>query len=91
MSLITDIKFLLKEQEIRNVKIPADLVLTNGNILLRAFHILQLDSKNSVITGLTQQEEYSYLRENRKPVYCQFKINDIKELICYELQAVQVA
>jgi hypothetical protein len=73
------------EQKVKS-KIPVDLKLVNGNILLRSFHVLEFDESKMMIKGLTQQEEYSYPREGRSPAFCYFNINEIKELYCTELE-----
>lgn len=84
MDIIEDIEFLLNEQNSKNTKIPVDLILTNGNISLKSFHIIDFNHQNFTIKGLTQQEEYSYVREYREPVYCYFSLNEIRELLIYE-------
>ncbi len=62
---------------------PVDISLTNGNILLRSFRVMELEG--SEIKGLTWQEEYSAPRENREPVYTYFDIDEIAALHCREL------
>lgn len=62
---------------------PVDLILTNGNILLRAFRILDLEGDK--IIGITWKEEYSAPRERRNPVYSYFNLEDIASLRCEEL------
>ena len=75
------------ESTLRNIldsqkdsKIPVDIVLNNGNIQLKEFHILEFDDRVGKIKGLTRLEEYSHVREGRAPVFCQFALNDIKDL-----------
>jgi hypothetical protein len=79
MDIIEDIKFLLYEQNSKNTKTPVDLILNNGNICLRSFHLIDFDESTGTIKGLTQQEEYSYVREFREPAYCYFSLEEIKE------------
>ena len=84
MEILEDIEFLLRKQNSKNTKIPVDLVLNNGNINLRLFHLIDYDGSTSTIKGLTQQEEYSYVREYRDPVFCYIGLDDVKELQVYE-------
>jgi hypothetical protein len=86
MNSATYIKQVLSLGQKGKNKIPVDLRLVNGNILLRSFHLLELDENKMMIKGLTQQEEYSYPREGREPQYCFFHINEIKEIYCTELE-----
>jgi hypothetical protein len=86
MNSATYIKQVLALEQKGKNKVPVDLKLVNGNILLRSFHVLVFDETNMMIKGLTQQEEYSYPREEREPQYCFFNINDIKEIYCTELE-----
>ncbi len=62
---------------------PVDISLTNGNILLRAFRILNLE--DTKITGITWKEEYSAPRESRDPVYSYFDLEEIATLQCEDL------
>lgn len=69
----------------RDRKIPVDIILNNGNILLKGFHVIEFDDRVGKIKGLTMLEEYSYPREGREPVFCQFTLNDIKDIHQSEL------
>jgi hypothetical protein len=86
MKLTNLIETVLVEQGSYFKPIPVDITIANGNILLRSFHIVSLDLEKNLIKGLTQQEEYSYNREGRKPVYCFLKLEDIKEISCPDLE-----
>jgi hypothetical protein len=77
---------ILVQQEEINHKLLVDIRLFNGNILLRSFHIVEINSSKEIIKGLTAQEEYSYAREGREPEYCRLKFSEIKELNCPELE-----
>lgn len=79
------IENILKEQDNRFSPIPVDITISNGNILLRSFYIYSFDLENKLIQGLTQQEKYGYTREGRDPVYCFLKLDEVKELICPDL------
>jgi hypothetical protein len=85
MKLQQLVEIVLEEQSNRFRPIPVDITISNGNILLRSFHIKEFDSTSKTLIGLTQQEEYAYIREGRDPVYCYLKINDIKEIVCLDL------
>jgi len=85
MRLIQLIQNILKEQSDRFHKMAVDIKIINGNILLRAFRIYDVDWKTGILKGLTFQEEYAYARENRDPVYCILKLDEIKELSAPEL------
>lgn len=85
MRLIELIQTVLKEQSQYFRRIPVDVVISNGNILLRAFHIYDLDVEKNLVKGLTQQEEYAHAREEREPVYCFLKLNEVKEFSCPDL------
>lgn len=85
MRLIQLIETVLKEQNNRFQKIATDIKITNGNILLRAFRIYDIDWNEGILKGLTFQEEYAHARENRDPVFCFLKLNEIKEFIVPEL------
>lgn len=75
----TTIRKTIDLQKDRNL-IPVDIILTNGNILLKGFHILEFDDRSGKIKGLTMLEEYAHSREGREPVFCQFDLQDIKEI-----------
>ena len=62
---------------------PVDLTLVNGNILLRAFRII--DIEGSKIKGITWKEEYCAPREARKEVYSYFELDEIAALSCFDL------
>jgi hypothetical protein len=63
--------------------IPVDIRLSNGNILLRSFRIIEL--KKDRIKGITRHEEYSAPRENRRPRYSYFDLDEIEQLECFDL------
>ena len=77
---------ILAQQEEINHKLLVDIRLFNGNILLKCFHIIEVNSAKGIIKGLTAQEEYSHAREGREPEYCRLRFSDIKELNCLELE-----
>jgi hypothetical protein len=71
---------VLKKQKKKVHHIALDFILLNGNIHLKSFRLFEFNEKENVIKGMTMQEEYSYLRENREPVYAYFNLNEIKSL-----------
>jgi len=76
-----ELKATLKELvDATRSKASIDLVLKNGNILLRNFHIVEVDEIRNLLKGITMQEQYSSLKEKRTPVYCHFRIDEIKEI-----------
>jgi hypothetical protein len=85
MKLIGLIETVLKEQSNHFKPIAVDITMSNGNILLRSFHIYDLDLRLELIKGLTQQEEYAHSREGREPVYCYLKLEEIKGFACPDL------
>jgi hypothetical protein len=89
MNSSTYINQILSLEQKGKSKVPVDLKLVNGNILLRSFHILEFDESKMIIKGLTQQEEYSYPREGRVPQYCYLMISEIKEIYCTDLELVE--
>ncbi len=76
---------IIDSQRNKPFKIPVDIILSNGNILLKGFRILEFDDRVGKIKGLTMLEEYSHAREGRDPVFCQFALQDIKDLHQSEL------
>ncbi len=76
----TTLRQIIDTQNDRNSKVPVDLILNNGNILLKGFRIHEFDDEVGKIKGLTMLEEYSHSREGREPVFCQLTLNDIKDL-----------
>lgn len=74
------LKQIVDTQKSASNKIPVDIILTNGNILLKGFRIVEFDDTMGKIKGLTMLEEYSHAREGREPVFCQFALNDIKDI-----------
>lgn len=76
MDLKDSIKFAIKSS---NAPCTLDLVLKNGNIVLRAFQVIEFNDQSNMLKGLTQQEAYSFLREDRPAVYCLLPISEIKE------------
>lgn len=81
MELKLQVQQIIEGQRKDNKKLPVDLCLVNGNIILKSFHITDFDNVSGIITGLTMFEEYASLKENRSPVYCSFKIDEIKSLL----------
>jgi hypothetical protein len=77
---------ILAHQEETGCKLLVDIRLFNGNILLRSFHITDMNPAKGIIEGLTAQEEYAHAREGREPEYCVLKFSEIKELSCPELE-----
>ena len=63
---------------------PVDITLVNGNILLRAFRIIEFEENK--IKGITWKEEYSAPREQREEVYCYFDLEEIASLNCFDLR-----
>ena len=80
------VKEILAQQEEIKHKLFVDIRLSNGNILLRSFHIVEMNTAKGIIKGLTAEEEYAHAREGRKPQYCILKVSEIKELNCPELE-----
>ena len=80
---------IIEEQNGRHVfligsfTIPVDIWLTNGNILLRSFRIIEL--KKNRLKGITRFEEYSAPRENRTSRYSYFELDEIETLECFDL------
>lgn len=74
------IRDIIEKQRAKVHHIPVDLILLNGNITLKAFRIYTFDERHQTIKGMTMNEEYSYLRENREPVFAVFPLTEIKEL-----------
>jgi hypothetical protein len=84
-----ELKATLKElMDNAGSKASVDVVLKNGNILLRNFHIVEFDEIKSLLKGITMQEQYTSLKENRNPVYCFFRIDEIKEIEIAEMVRV---
>lgn len=79
------IHHVLKKQKSRKRHIPVDLVMVNGNILLREFRLYDYDKKQKQLKGLTHREEYSHPREDREPVYCILHLSEVRNLYCPEL------
>lgn len=82
MQLSTIINEILKEQKDSFTPFYADIVLLNGNIQIRALHIVEFDPHTKILKGITSAEEYRYPREEREPEYCYLKLSEIKELNC---------
>lgn len=76
---------VLKKQKAKKKHIPVDLVMINGNILLSQFRLYEYNRKNKQLKGLTHREEYSYLREEREPVFCYLYLNEVSNLYCPDL------
>jgi hypothetical protein len=79
------INTILKHQHKKHRHVLVDIVLINGNITLRYFRIYHFDKKTKTIKGMTWQEEYTFLREDRDPVYCILDLKEIKSLRCDEI------
>lgn len=71
---------IIKKQETKMHHIALDITLQNGNILLKSFRLFEFDVKTNQIKGMTMQEEYTYIREEREPIYAYFSLRDIKQL-----------
>jgi len=71
---------VLKKQKTKVHHIALDFVLLNGNIHLKSFRLYDFNEKENIIKGMTMQEEYSYLREDREPVFAYFNLKEIKSL-----------
>lgn len=71
---------LLEKQGKKHHHIPLDIVLWNGNILLKSFRLYAYDEQLQQIKGMTMQEEYAYLRENREAVFAYFFLYEIRAI-----------
>lgn len=71
---------IFKKQKTKRHHIALDILLHNGNILLKSFRLYDFDKTAAVIKGMTMHEEYAHLRENREPVYAYFNMTEIKHL-----------
>ncbi|ABG61046.1 hypothetical protein [Cytophaga hutchinsonii] len=71
---------IVKKQETKMHHIALDITLLNGNILLKSFRLFEFDIHSNELKGMTMQEEYSYIREEREPVYAHFNLEEVKEL-----------
>ena len=71
---------IVEKQRSKVHHIPVDLTLCNGNITLKAFRIYTFDEAHQTLKGMTLNEEYSYLREDREPVFAVFSLSDIKTI-----------
>lgn len=71
---------LLEKQASKHTPIAVDIILLNGNIELKAFRIYEFDSRKNMVKGMTLQEEYAYLKEDRVPVMASFKTSEIKNI-----------
>ena len=81
MNIKNKIQNLFDEKVKENENIVVNLLLHNGNILLKSFHITHWDPISQTLSGLTMNEEYAYQKEERKPVYCLFNITEIKDIL----------
>ncbi len=70
----------LEKQEKKHHHIPLDILLVNGNILIQSFRLYGYHEKKQILKGMTLQEEYSYLKENRDPVFVYFHIKEIQQI-----------
>ena len=75
---------ILSLQKLTKRSISVDIILKNGNLLIRSFQLIHFDNKKNELEGMTRLEVYSSVREKRKPVICRLKLNEIKQLICDE-------
>jgi hypothetical protein len=74
------IKEILKIQKSRKSQISLDVLLHNGNILMKSFRLYDFTSSTDLIKGLTMHEEYAFLRENREPVFAYFNLSEINDI-----------
>lgn len=79
-SVISFIQDLLQKQVLKRYPIPVNVVLNNGNIELKGFRIYDFNDETKIVKGMTLQEEYASVRENRKPVFAFFTLDDIKSV-----------
>ncbi|GEM_PF-1589944 len=75
---------ILSLQKLKKRNISVDIILKNGNLLIRSFQLIRFDNKKNELEGMTRLEVYSSVREKREPVICRLKLNEIKQLICDE-------
>lgn len=71
---------VVKKQKPKKLHSAVDINLVNGNILLKSFRLYDFDKSTGIIKGMTMQEEYAYLREDREPIFAYFNISEIKKL-----------
>lgn len=71
---------IIKKQETKMHHIALDITLINGNILLKSFRLFEFDRQSGTLKGMTMQEEYAYIREEREPVYAHFNLAEVKQL-----------
>ena len=71
---------VVKKQKTKRHNTALDINLLNGNILLKSFKLYDFDQSTGVIKGMTMQEEYAYLREDREPIFAYFNLSEIKNL-----------
>lgn len=45
----------------------------------------EFDSDSNTVKGITLQEEYTHVREGRAPVWCCFQLDEIKDLVCQDI------
>jgi len=74
------IKEILKYQKNKKGHILLDVLLYNGNILMKSFRLYDFTSSTYLIKGMTMHEEYAFLRENREPVFAYFNLSEINEI-----------
>jgi hypothetical protein len=87
--ILSGVERIIREQQKKKSLLPGifyfpvELWLSNGNIMLKCFHVVALEQ--GIIKGITKTEDYSAPRENRAPVYCFFSPEEIAGLRCQEL------
>lgn len=84
MENIRMIERILSLQKKRKRRVPVDIILKNGNLMIRSFQLIRFDLPNRELEGMTRLEAYSSLREQRDPVICRLNLNEIKQLILSE-------
>lgn len=86
MEIVSKINNVLLLQKENKRSLPVGIVLKNGNLQVKAFKIMSFDSSKEMLEGLTRLEIYSSMREKREPVICRFRLSEIKDIICEELE-----
>lgn len=84
MENIRIIERILSLQKKRKRRVPVDIILKNGNLMIRSFQLIRFDLPNRELEGMTRLEAYSSLREQRDPVICRLNLDEIKQLILSE-------
>ncbi|WP_299249755.1 hypothetical protein [uncultured Cytophaga sp.] len=79
-TLKREIKDILKKQKHKKQQTVVDVLLYNGNLMLKSFRIYEYNVSTCLIKGMTMHEEYAYLRENRKPIFAYFHLDEINTI-----------